>query len=64
VKFAEEGVEIPFPTRDINLHLKDEHIAINSFEKADAEEKGKIIPEKGQNDKDEDLPVDPGVGKP
>jgi potassium efflux system protein len=63
VKFAEEGIEIPFPTRDINFHLKDEHIPINKFEKEGAEEKGKIIPVKGQNDKDEDLPTDSDASK-
>lgn len=63
VKFAEEGIEIPYPTQDLNLHLKDEHIMLSSQEKADAEEKGKIIPEPGQNDKDEDLPVEPDSDK-
>jgi len=63
VKFAEEGIEIPFPTRDINFHLKDEHISINRFEKEAADDKGKIIPVKGQNDKDEDLPTDSDTSK-
>ncbi|MHB8206916.1 mechanosensitive ion channel family protein [Mucilaginibacter sp.] len=63
VKFAEEGIEIPFPTRDINFHLKDEHVSINRFEKVEADDKGKIIPVKGQNDKDEDLPTDSDVSK-
>jgi potassium efflux system protein len=63
VKFAEEGIEIPFPTRDINFHLKDEHIPINRFEKEAADDKGKIIPVKGQNDKDEDLPTDSDASK-
>ena len=63
VKFAEEGIEIPFPTRDINFHLKDEHIPINRFEKEEADDKEKIIPVKGQNDKDEDLPTDSDASK-
>ena len=63
VKFAEEGIELPFPTRDINLHLKDEHISINRFEKEDAEEKGKIIPVKGENDKAEDIAPDSDTNK-
>ncbi|WP_461452504.1 hypothetical protein [Mucilaginibacter sp.] len=62
-KFAEEGIEIPFPTRDINLHLKDEHIAINRFEPESVEDKGEepIKPNKGENDKAED--VDPDANK-
>jgi small-conductance mechanosensitive channel len=63
VKFAEEGIEIPFPTRDINFHLKDEHISINKFEKDAAEEKGKIIPVKGENDKAEDIAPDSDASK-
>jgi len=57
-KFAEEGIEIPFPTRDINFHLKDEHIAINRFEPESTEDKGPIIPNKGENDKAEDIAPD------
>jgi small-conductance mechanosensitive channel len=63
VKFAEEGIEIPFPTRDINFHLKDEHIPINRFEKEDAEDKEKITPVKGENDKAEDIAPDLDTSK-
>jgi len=63
VKFAEEGIEIPFPTRDINFHLKDEHIPINRFEKEDAEDKEKITPVKGENDKAEDIAPDSDTSK-
>jgi potassium efflux system protein len=55
LKFAAEGIEIPYPTTDINLHLKDEHIAINRFEPKPIEDTGKIIPNKGENDKAEDI---------
>jgi potassium efflux system protein len=60
-KFAEEGIEIPYPTRDINFHLKDEHIAINRFEPESAEDKGQvpIKRNKGENDKTEDIAPDP-----
>ena len=57
-KFEQEGIEIPFPTRDINFHLKDEHIAINRFEPESTEDKGPIIPNKGENDKAEDIAPD------
>jgi potassium efflux system protein len=60
-KFAAEGIEIPFPTQDINLHLKDEHIAIQSPKTEVTEAKGKIKPVKGENDKAED--VDPDANK-
>jgi small-conductance mechanosensitive channel len=63
VKFAEEGIEIPFPTRDINFHIKDEHIPINRFEKEDAEDKEKITPVKGENDKAEDIAPDLDTSK-
>ena len=63
MKFAEEGIEIPFPTRDINFHLKDEHIPINRFEKEDAEDKEKITPVKGENDKAEDIAPDLDTSK-
>ncbi|WP_183573295.1 mechanosensitive ion channel family protein [Mucilaginibacter sp. X5P1] len=55
IKFAQEGIEIPFPTQDINLHLKDEHISINKFEQLPAEDGEKIKPNEGQNDKAEDI---------
>jgi len=60
-KFAAEGIEIPFPTQDINFHLKDEHIAIQSHKTEQIEPKGKIKPAKGENDKAED--VDPDANK-
>lgn len=57
-KFAEEGVEIPYPTQDINLHLKDEHIAIQNPKAELSDNTEKIKPVKGENDKAEDVDPD------
>jgi potassium efflux system protein len=61
IKFAQEGIEIPFPTQDINFHLKDEHISINKFEPPATDDGEKIKPNKGENDKAED--IDPDANK-
>ncbi len=57
-KFAEEGIEIPYPTQDINLHLKDEHIAIQNPKAELSDKAEKIKPVKGENDKAEDVEPD------
>jgi len=61
VAFAKEGIEIPYPTRDINVHLKDEHIPIQNPDMKLSDKDKKIKPAKGENDKAED--VDPDASK-
>ena len=56
--FEQEGIEIPYPTRDINFHLKDEQISIKSPEVKLLADKEEIKPVKGENDKAEDIAPD------
>jgi len=58
VTFDKEGIEIPFPTQDINFHLKDDHIAINAPEVKATGDAFNDEPNKGENDKTEDIGTD------
>jgi len=60
--FATEGIEIPFPTQDINVHLPQKTGVPQSPVVAPVEDKPIKEENKGENDKAED--VDPEASKP